>query len=60
MVTFLFQVFKEKFRVIEFRFVNNQGNRDYTCVYRVHVHGNISWAFFNIIVYKKNVILEMY
>lgn len=29
-------------RYVEFRFISNHGNKDYTCVYRLRVHGRPS------------------
>lgn len=31
----------EKFHLIRFRFLSNHGHPEYTCVYRVRVHGNV-------------------
>ena len=34
----------EKWRVVELTIHNNHGHPDYTCLYRVRVHGNVSQA----------------
>lgn len=33
------QVYNGVVRFLEFRFLSNHGNKDYTCVYRLRVHG---------------------
>lgn len=33
---------KECFSIVDFKFLSNHGQKDYTCVYRVRVHGTIN------------------
>ncbi|KAG8275327.1 Secreted beta-glucosidase sun1 [Homalodisca vitripennis] len=35
---------EETFDIVEFRFLSNHGHPNYTCVYRVHVHGKMIFA----------------